>query len=207
MSDSLRRIYNTVDVIFDSRAIVQETRSTRPGGGSNLPGTALQAFNRVLPHVLKLDRQARLKLIVSQQGAGLAGTSSHWEFFFDLVQRRAQLSADWILPWDEAIDGYGPAEVQIVVKPFPPVDSLLRQAVKEGKLLHKQLISMWGQECKRRPNLPHKFRDTDIVLADLSKQGLDTSQTEFSLRTGVSPKGQVSWIAETRNTTYYSPFA
>src|SRR5688500_14166749 len=123
------------------------------------------------------------------------------------MARRAQLVCEWILPWDDAIDNYGPAGVEIVVKPFPAVDSPVRQMVREGKLLHKQMISMWKQEYKRLPDLPNKFRDTDMVLADFLQQGLDPTQVEFSLRTGQSPQGQMCWMAQSRTATYYSAFA
>jgi hypothetical protein len=207
MSDTFRRIYNMVDQIFDTRAISQESRLSRDDGFCELPKTALQAFNRILPFVSKLDRLARLKLIVSQQGLSLDGTSSHWEFFFDMPLRRAQMTVEWVLSWDEATGDYGPARIESIVKPFPPVDSPIRQAVREGKLLHRQMINMWKQEYERRPGLPNKFHDSNFVMADLLQQGLDASQYEFSLSTGQSPQGQMSWIAQTRDITYFSPFA
>lgn len=173
MSDTMRRLYNAVDVLFDTRAISRETRYARSDGESNLPKTALQAFKSVQPFAFNLDRQARLKMIVSQQGVRADGTSTHWEFFFDLIQRRAQLVCEWLLSWEKTKDDYGPASIEIVVKPFPAAGSPIRQAVKEGKLLHRQMIRMWKQECRRRPDLPGKFRDTDIVIADFLRQGLD----------------------------------
>src|SRR5512144_932564 len=100
MSDTFRRVYNKVDLLFDTRAISQELRYSRDGGGSRLPQTALQAFKTIQLVADELDRQARLKMIVSQQGINTDGTSSHWEFFYDLTQRRAKLNCDWVLPWD-----------------------------------------------------------------------------------------------------------
>jgi hypothetical protein len=207
MTDILRRIYNSVDQIFDTRALSQESHFSENGNIPEIPKTALQALNRILPFVTKIDNQARLKLIVSQQGLNLDGTSPHWEFFFDLTRRRAQVNVEWVLSWDKAADGYGPASIKFIVKPFPPVDSPIRQAVREGKLLHRQMIGMWKREYERRPSLPYKFRDSDLVLAHLLQQGLDISQDEFSFSTGQSPQGQIIWIAQTRDTTYYSPFA
>lgn len=207
MSDSLRRIYNAVDLLFDTRAISQESRYSRVSGESRFPKTALQAFNSIFPIALDLDRQARLKMIVSQQGVNVDGASAHWEFFFDLRQRRAQLVCEWRLLWDEDADDYGSAGIEVAVKPFPPVNSPIRRAVREGKLLHKQTIGMWDQECKRRPDLPNKFRDTKMVVTDFLQQGLDITQVEFSLSTGQSPQGQLSWIAQTRDTAYYCAFA
>jgi hypothetical protein len=207
MSDSLRRIYNSIDRLFDVWAITQELRHSREGGESRSPKTALQAFQSVQPVIRELDRQSQLKMITSQQGLTFNGTSAHWEFFFNLFRRRAEAVCEWVLPWNEAIDDYGQAEIEISINPFPAVNSPIRTAVREGKLLHQQMTGMWRQECKRRPTLPAHFRDTDIVLADFVRQGLDITQAEFSLSTGHSPQGKLCWIAQTRNAAYYSPFA
>lgn len=207
MSDSLRRIYNSIDRLFDIWAITQELRYSREGGESRSPKTALQAFQFVQPVIRELDRQSQLKMITSQQGLSVNGTSTHWEFFFNLFRRRAEVVCEWVLPWNEATDDYGQAKIEISINPFPTVNSPIRTAVREGKLLHQQMIGMWRQECKRRPTLPSHFRDTDIVLADFVRQGLDITQAEFSLSTGHSPQGKLGWIAQTRNAAYYSPFA
>jgi hypothetical protein len=207
MSDSLRRIYNSIDRLFDLPAISQVLRYSRVGGDSRTPNTAQQAFHLVQPFVCQLDWQPQLKMIVSQQGLTADGASAHWEFFFSLVRRRAEVVCEWVLPWDEATDDYGQANIEIAVNPFPAVNSPIREAIREGKLLYQQMTGMWKQECRRRPTLPNKFRDTEIVLADFVRQGLDTTQVEFSLSTGKSPQGQLCWIAQTRNNTYYSPFA
>ena len=207
MSDSLRRIYNSIDRLFDVWVIKQELRYSRDGGESRSPKTALQAFQLVQPIIRELDRQSQLKMITSQQGLTANGTSAHWEFFFNLFRRRAETVCEWVLPWNEAIDDYGQAKIEITAKPFPAVNSPICTAVSEGKLLHQQMIGMWRQECQRRPTLPTQFRDTQIVLADFLQQGLDLTQAEFSLYTGQSPQGKLSWIAQTRNAAYYSSFA
>jgi hypothetical protein len=206
MSDALRRAYNAVDILFDARAIRQELHFSRELEDIRHPRSAYQAFRSIHPFVNKLDRQARLKMIVSQPGIDAEGASAHWEFFFDLVQRRAHLICDWALSWNEASDDFGPARVELAIKPFPSVDSPIRQLVASGKLLHRQMVGLWKQECERSPALPKRFRDTDAVLADLNQQGLDVSQTEFSVRTGLSPEGRISWIAQTRKDIYYSAF-
>lgn len=166
----------------------------------------MQAYKSIQPIAQKLDRQAHLRSISSQEGLDKDGASSHWEFFFDLPQRRARLICDWFLPWNEATDNFGPATIEVVVNPFPPLDSPLRQLVKEGKLLHRQLIGLWKQECRRSSYLPSRFRDTDTVVAEFRQQGLDVTQVEFSLHTGQSPEGRPSWIAQTRRDRYYAAF-
>jgi hypothetical protein len=206
MREPLRKIYNAVDILFDRQAITEELRSTHEVRGANQPTTAGQAFQLIRPFVRQVDRQARLKSIISQQGLNPDGSSTHWEFFFDLPQRRAHLVSEWILSWDELIDAYGPAKITIFANPFPPPGSPLRQLVKEGKLLHQQLIGLWKQECKRVTYLPEKFRNTDAVTEDLSRQGLDLTLIEFALSTGHSPDGRLSWIAQTRSKKYFVPF-
>ncbi len=206
MSDTLRRIYNSIDRLFDIWAITQELRYSREGGESRSPITALQAFQLVQPAVRELDRQYRLTMITSQHGLTVNGTSAHWEFFFSLLRRRAEIVCEWVLPWNEAIDDHGQAKIEITVTPFPAVHSPIRTAVREGKLLHQQMIGMWRQECKRRPTLPAPFHDTDTVMADFVQQGLDVTQAEFSLSTGQSHQGTLCWIAQARNIAYYSPF-
>jgi hypothetical protein len=206
MSDTLRRLYNKVDIIFDRHAISRELSFSRPAENAKRPVTAGRAFENIQSLVRELDREARLKLIVSQQGINIDGTSSCWEFFFDLPKRRAQLLCEWDLPWNELTDNYGTANIKFNIKPFPSVDSPIRQLVREGKLLHRQMISLWKQECRRRPDLPYKFRETDVVLADFLHQGLDVAQDEFSLRTGQSPQGSHCWIAQARNATFYAAF-
>ncbi len=207
MSDTLRRIYNSIDRAFDGRAITQDLMYTRAGGGAGSPITALQAFQLAQAVVCELDRQYQLTMIVSQHGVNVNGASAHWEFFFNLLRRRAEATCEWVLPWNEALDGYGQAEIDMRVTPFPAVHSPIRAAVQDGKLLHRQMIGMWRRECERRPSLPVQFRDTDIALADFARQGLDIFRAEFSLTTGQSPHGRLSWIAQTRDAAYYSPFA
>ena len=50
---------------------------------------------------------------------------------------------------------------------------------------------MWKQERKRRPDLPIKFRDSKLVLADFVRQGLDATQDEFSLNADTKTMEQI----------------
>ncbi len=148
---------------------------SREGGENRSPITALQAFQFVQPVSCKLDRQYQLRMIVSQNRITANGTSAHWEFFFNLLRRRAKIACEWVLPWNETIDDYGQTKMDITVTPFPAVQSTIRTVVREGKLLHQQMIGMWRQECKRSPTLPTPFRDTDSVMADFVQQGLGSA--------------------------------
>ena len=206
MSDLIRRLYNKVDSFFDRRALTREMSFSRRNEYVKLPSTAGSAYQDIKPVVQQLNRGARLKSIISQQGVNQDGTSSHWEFFFDLPDRRAKLVCDWVLPWDETSDSYMPVKLDFNLTPFPPLDSPVRHLVREGKLLHRQMITMWRHECKHLPDLPNKFRDTDSLHADFLQQGLDVTKIEFSLRTGQSLTNQLCWIAETRHVTYYADF-
>jgi hypothetical protein len=205
--DSLRRTFNAVDRLLDRRALLQEKRWTRNAGGARRPVTARGAFSQVLPEARSLDPGARLKSIVSQAGVDADGASAHWEFLFDLPSRRAHLLCEWVLGWDEAIDGYTAPHIAAATRPFPPPESPVRQLVMGGQLLHRQLIGMWERERRRRPDLPHKFRDSDAALADFVRQGLDVAVTEFSLCTGTAPEGQISWLAQTRDRSYIAAFS
>jgi len=206
MIDNFRKFYNSVDRFFDRRAISEKIQLSREIPGDENPKTAGRTFAAILPMVREFDRQAQLKLIVSQQGVDAHGTGSHWEFFFDLPDRRAQLVCDWKLLQDEKTDSYLQPRIEIVVNPFPPVDSPVRGMVRDGQLLQRQLIGMWQQEVKRTPALSHRFRDSDLAIADFSKQGLDPTQSEFSLRTGRSAEGHPGWIAQTGDRSYFAAF-
>jgi hypothetical protein len=207
MLNNFRKFYNSVDRFFDRRAISEKIQFSRDIPGEDRPKTAGQALAVTQPVASEFDRRAQLKLIASQQGVGADGTSVHWEFFFDLPDRRAQLAAEWKLTWNETADRHGKAQIVITVNPFPPADSPVRRMAQEGQLLHKQMVGMWEQELRRRPTLPHRFRDTDLVMSDFSKQGLDPSQSEFSLCTGQSSEGRPCWIAQTRDKSYFAAFA
>lgn len=207
MSQTIRRLFNSVDRLFDRRAIGEDLRFSRSGGKARQPITAGQAFQVIQPVMQNLDRSARLKRIVSQPGLNPEGASSHWEFFFDLPRRRAQVSCEWVLPWDAALDAHGSARIDTVVKPFPAPDSPIRQLVNNGELLHRQLYGLWEQERSRKPDLPFQFQDSDTALADFIQQGLDIGQDEFSLSTGFSSEGRACWIAQTRRKQYFAPFS
>lgn len=207
MIKRLRSLFNQVDSALEINAITEESRFSQTSDGDRMPKTAAQALNLVLPLVRRYDSKARLKLMVSQHGLQQAGTSADWEFFFDLASRQAQLAGEWVLDLDEEADHYISSRINIIVRPFPPANSPLRQMVRDGHLLHRQLAGLWRQELERRPDLPLHFRDTHMALADFIQQGLDPTLDEFSLSTGQFPDGHSCWIAQTRDKTYYSALA
>jgi hypothetical protein len=167
--------------------------------------TARQALGWILPVVKELESHPILKMMVAPHGLDLAGASAHWEFLFDLENRRAKLVAEWALPWDESSDAFGPAQIQVRVRPFPPADSPIRQMVNTGKMLRLQLVTLWKQELERTPNLPLNFRDSDAALQEFIRKGLDPALTEFSLQTGRSPQGGICWMAQARRKTFTAP--
>jgi hypothetical protein len=204
MSNTLRRLYNRIDRLFDRQVLTQELRSSRGLEESNEPQTVRQVFERVWQAAQELDREACLKMIVSPGGVDQEGTSARWEFFFDLPQRRAKLECNWFLSWDDEKDGFGSACLDIIARPFPPANSLLRQMVNEGTLLHRQLAGFWEEERRRSPDLPLHFRNSNEAIVELIRQGLDLLEDEFSLGTGQSPEGKLAWIAQTRGREFYA---
>lgn len=205
--ERLRSIYNAVDQFLDRASIRRELRRELLLRDEDRPRTAAQALKSVLPAVRVHDRGAQLKRIGSPQGLDGRGASAHWEFFFDLPARRAQLACDWGLTWDERGDPVGPARLTITIRPFPPQGSLLRRMVQEGKLLYRQLEGPWREELLRSPALPLKFRDTDLALDEFIGQGLDPSQHEFTVGTGQRPERGPCWLAQTRERTFYAGFS
>jgi hypothetical protein len=204
MIQRIRSLYNKIDGFLDRRAVTEIIQFTRTIPNAGQPVTAGQAFVNILAIALEFDRKAILKLIVAQQGVDRAGNSRHWEFFLDLPDRRAQLSAEWKLAWDEKADRHGPAQVTVTVSPFPPPDSPLRRMVQDGTLLRQQMIGMWKQEQARRPALSHRFRDSDAAMTEFVQQGLDPTVTEFSLHTGSSSGDHSQWVAETRDKSHFT---
>jgi hypothetical protein len=198
MSNTLRRLYNRIDRFFDYQSLAQELRSSRDLRESNEPQTARQALEQVWQAAQELDREACLKMIVSPGGVDQAGASTRWEFFFDLPQRQAKLECNWFLLWEDERNGFGLAHLELIARPFPPADSLLRQMVNEGTLLYRQLAGFWEEERRRAPDLPLHFRNSDEAVAELMGQGLDLLEDEFSLGTGHSPQGSLAWVAQTR---------
>ena len=205
--DQLRRLYNVIDALFDRASLTENQQFTKTTYSGNIPVTAGQAFNECKKIVMDFDRKACLMLIVSPDGAIRSdGTSSRWEFFFDLPRRRAKMVIIWSLPWSDKSDDFAQAKIDVTVNPFPPPDSVQRQLVKEGKLLRKQLIGMWHKEHSRKPSLPHRFRDSDAVMMELARKGLDISQDEVTLKAeNVTNKGP-SWDAQSRSKSYQVSF-
>lgn len=207
MTDTVRRVYNVVDTLFDRHALTEELRVSRSGGSTNKPLTASPAFDLSLSIAREFDRGARLKLIASPDGVAQDGTSRRWEFFFDLPKRRAKMECDWYLPWDEATDDFGVARIDASVNPFPPRDSILRQMAREGKLLHQQLIGVWNEERQRKADLPHRFRDSDEIMLEFAQRGLDVTETEAILLAECKKGDPPYWVAQTKDVVFRTRFA
>jgi len=204
VSDYLRRIYNKVARRLDRQALLQEKRFLHEVGDPGSFKSASRAFSLVFPFVREIDSSAKLKMMVAPEGTDGVGAAFRWEFFFDLPRRRAQVEAKWFLRWDETLDGFGAARIEIIARPFPPMNSVFRTMVENGQLLYPQLRGLWQQERRRVVDLPHSFRDSDIALAELVRQGLKPSDAEFSLGTGTGPEGRPAWIAQTRTQSFYT---
>ncbi|MDJ0832539.1 MAG: hypothetical protein QNJ69_03390 [Gammaproteobacteria bacterium] len=203
MIKDIRRLYNKLGQAFDRQSLVSEEKSVHQLEDINDPLSAGQAFALVLPFARKLDRNPRLKLITAADGINIDGKASRWEFFFDLPGRRAKLECDWLLTWDDSADAFQGAQIEVRVQPFPPADNKLRQMVDQGGLLYQQLEGLWKQERKRTPDLPDKFRDSDIVIGELITQNKNLLDQELSLATGLNPQGRPCWLAQSRSDTFH----
>jgi hypothetical protein len=206
-TDALRRAFNRLDRALDRRSLKEAVRIERETGEGAAPVTARTAFRTCLKAARSLDRGARLRLIAAPKIATTAdGTSRIWDFNFHLPRRRAQLACRWELPFDEEIDDFGPARLEATATPFPAPGTPLVTLVEEGRMLYRQLNGLWLAERRRGRDLPHRFRDSDAVVAELMAQGLDPHSDEFTLDTlgrGAAP----IWTAATRDRTWEAPFA
>lgn len=205
MVEQFRRLYNAVGSMLDFQTIAAEIHFSREIKEDAQRQTASQALVHIAPLVKEFDSKAQLKMIVSQSGVDAAGCSAQWEFFYDLVRRKAKLIGVWQLVWDEQKDDFAAAQITVTIQPFPPANSPVRQMVRDGQLLYQQLGGIWKQEYKRTPVLPQTFRDTPAIVPELAEQGLDVSAAEFSLSTAQSRQGQWCWAAQTRSNTFLVP--
>lgn len=205
MVEQFRRLYNAVGSMLDFQTIAAEINFSREIKDDAQRKTARQALAHIAPLVREFDSKAQLKMIVSQSGVDAAGCSGQWEFFYDLVRRKAKLIGVWQLVWDEQKDDFAAAQITVTIHPFPPADSPVRQMVRDGRLLYQQLGGLWKQEYKRTPVLPQTFLDTSSIVPELAEQGFDVSTAEFSLSTVQSGEGQWCWMAQTKSSTFLVP--
>lgn len=198
---------NRFDKTLDRRSLKEVVRISRETGEGAAPVTARDAFRTCLKAARTLDRGARLRLIAAPKIAtGEDGTSRTWDFHFHLPRRRAQMACRWELPFDEAADDFGAARLDATATPFPAPGTPISTLVDQGKMLYRQLNGLWLQERRRGSDLPHRFRDSDEVLAELGAQGLDPLAEEFTLGTRANAAAAPVWTAATRDTTWETPF-
>lgn len=206
--ERMRRIFNRLDRALDRRSLKEVVRISRETGEGATPVTARVAFRTCQKAARSIDRGARLRLIAAPQIAtGDGGTSRTWDFHFHLPRRRAEFACRWELPFDEEADDFGPARLDATATPFPAPGGLWETMVDQGKLLYRQQNGLWRQERSRRRDLPHRFRDSDEVVAEFEAQGLDPLSEEFTLGTRSEGAAPPVWTAATRNTTWETPFA
>lgn len=206
--ESLRRLFNRLEQTFDRRSLKEVVRISRQTGQGAAPVTAREAFRTCLKEARTLDRGAKLRLIAAPKIAtGGDGTSRTWDLHFHLPRRRAQLACRWELPFDEAADDFGPARLEATATPFPAPGTPLVTLVDQGKMLYRQLNGLWLQERRRGRDLPHRFRDSDEVVAEFKAQGLNALDEEFTLGTRAEDARSAVWTAATRVTTWETSFA
>ena len=201
----LRMIANAISETFDRRALRQEFRFTREDKNRvqshQTAGAVVQEVKRIAG---RYDGKARLKMIVSAHPIRSDGTSSRWEFFFDLPTRRAKLQCGWFLALDETGEVSGPACVEIAARQFPKQGSAARHMVEEGKLHYRNFKKLWKKELTRHPDLPDNFTDSDEAIRKMADEGLVVKGMEFTFSSAVSKDG-FCWIAQTQDRSYQVP--
>ena len=206
-ADAMRRVLNGFDRALDRRSLKEVVRISRATGEGAEPVTARVAFDACLKVARTFDRGARLRLIAAPGIAtGGDGKSREWNVHFHLPRRRAELACRWHLPFDEADDDFAPARLDATATPFPAPGGLILTLVDQGKMLYRQLNGLWLMERRRARDLPHRFRDSDEVVAELAGRGLDATDTEFTFATGWADGGAPVWTAATRDRTYETSF-
>lgn len=198
VSDNLRRLYNRLDSALDRTALREERRAQHELRLPAAPLRARAALALVLPHARRFERRPILKGVAAETGLQPDGSAATWDFFFDLPTKRAKLA----FHLEVDVEDGSSATLYSKAWPYPVANSPFRRMAEEGRILYRQLASHWRQELARTPEVSLSFRDSDAVLADLTKAGLDTS-SEFSLSTGVRPGGQQGWHAQTRHAEYW----
>lgn len=207
VSDRLRRLYNHVACRLDRSSLTEETRRELDLGAAVEPKSALEALALGRRLVERLDRRARLTKIAAPAGTLANGSAQRWEYLFDLAAARARAELVWSLVWDESLDRWVGARVELIARPFVPRGGTLWKLLEEGKLLYPQIAGLWRQELGRTSPLPRRIRDSTEVLPALIRAGLRPEEVEFSLTTEVKPPVEPRWVAHTRREAYFVPLA
>ncbi|MEM7245166.1 MAG: hypothetical protein AAF533_07465 [Acidobacteriota bacterium] len=197
MSDTLRRWYNRIDRLFDRGALEEPRDEVREEPAAE-PLSARDAFALLLPLVRAHDRRPVLTQVAASESVEPCGRASRWEMAWALPRCRAFASADWALQHDVAGEPRS-SRVELRLRPHAPAGGSLRQAVDEGRLLHRQLVGSWRDEMRRRGSLPADFRDSTEVAPRLFGGVLDPADDELSLALERDPgDGHVTWVARGR---------
>lgn len=200
-ADALRRLYNSIDKIFDRGALEKEERFTRSGlttSGALTMGAVYALCQNIAQ---EFEFRPCLTMIAAPEGTDRMGMALRWEFFFDLPKRRARLECAWTMREDGQ-----DAQIDVTARPFPPADSPLRKQVEAGQLLRRQLAGMWLSERGRRPCLPRRFYNSDQAMIKIVQQGFDPAKEEFNLTAKFTDGGQACWVLQAREKTYQVPF-
>lgn len=206
LGNTLRRLYNSFEHRMDKRVLNQDIRTVHKLEGAREPLTACESLTKIWPLVRQMDESAHLKAVGSPNGVDATGRSSRWNFYIELHSRRARLHCSWLLPWDESGNGFSAPVLDVRAKPYPPEDSVYRQMVSQGKMLCHELTELWQQERRRRPDLPLHFRDSDVVIRELTDKGLDIAANRFTLSTAKATNGKIHWLAKVDDYAFYANF-
>lgn len=203
---ALIRLLNRIDRRLDGSSLHEATQFNErlPGGG--VPCLVSHALERSVQEAHRYDDGARLKHVIAPQGTAADGAARRWEFVFDLPQRRAKLLTQWFLDGDAKFGRFGRECFDASVRPFPPADHPLSVAIAEGKARYTLAAAAWRDERRRTPDLPLELRDSDAVIVDLQRQGLQV-EAGFSLRNAMLDNGTAIWLAQTRDASFHCKFS
>lgn len=206
MIRTLRKFCNVFARFADRRALKIDVRFTREDRSRvQSHQTAGSVMGQVLQIAHRFDAGAKLRMIVSAHPIRADGTSSRWEFFFDLPRRRAKLECGWFLALDETGEVSGPACIEVVSRQFPKRGGTVQQLVSDGKLRYGHLKKLWRKELRRRSDLPEQFVDTDQAIQMMKKDGLDVSSMEFTFSSEQTGGDLFCWVAQTGERSFQVP--
>ena len=204
---ALRRLLNSIDRRLDRNSLHEPlTRNERPPGGG-VPCLVSHALEQAVKTAHQFDPDARLKHVLAPQGVARDGAARRWEFVFDLPQRRAKLLSQWYLDGDPKFGRFGRECFDASLRPFPPPESPLAQAVAQGRLPYSQCTAAWREERRRTPDLPLGLRDSDAVMGDLLRLGLQVDAGDWVLRNALLQPGGHVWLAQIGDTSLHCRFS
>lgn len=188
------------------KPITEETRTRENLPRLYGPVTARQAFEVVLAHVEKVDRDFKFVLVTSGQDINHEGRALLWEFFFDFPRRRASGVFAVRLRSDEEVDD-GPMCIETHLRPAYP-DTGFMPRLKRDRASRGYLEQAWIKSVEAKRGLPLSFRDSPEAVQELATQGVDwiAGDTSMTLSSKVLATREIVWSTVSWDKEYHTPF-